>query len=347
MTSKLKHKPQVWKLAVDLGLDAAGDPLVQIVSFVRKKVLKIAKKYGCKSLGDLLIATAAEVDTVFLETRSSAQLESIKEEYLSKGEIGFATLHKHLQNDDFGVTLKRLNRQAWEPQFVSIIDCRGDKAFRSYFTKWHELAHLLTLTSQMRLIFRRSHSSASLKDPEESVMDIIAGEVGFLSDFLSREPSDEISFETIQFIREQSCPDASFQSSLIGIVKGLPQPCILVRAELGLRKAETAALEQLSLVTCTVAAADPPLRAVQVTVNRAARDLGILFHKNWRVPENSAIYEAHRRHLYLEQRENLSWWRTSGGGQLDDCAVLVRAKPTPNGVVALIIPIQTSDRHIN
>jgi len=347
MTSKLQHKPQVWKLAIDLGLDAADDPLPQILTFARKKVQKIAKKYDCKNLRDLMIATAAAVDTIFVEIRSTAELERIKQEYLAKGEVGFATLDKDLQDDDFGVTLKRLTRQEWEPQFVSIIDCRGDKAFRSYFTKWHELAHLLTLTSQMRLVFRRSHSSASLKDPEESVMDIIAGEVGFLKDFLPQEISDEISFETIQLIREQSCPDASFQSSLIGIVKGLPQPCILVKAELGLRKSEAANAKQMSLATCTVTTPDPVLRAVRVTVNRAARESGIILHRNWRIPENSAICQAHRLRIYREQRENLSWWRTSDGGQLEECAVLVKAKPTPDGVVALIIPIQTIDHTVN
>ena len=84
-------------------------------------------------------------------------------------------------------------------------------------------------------MFRRTHA-ASVLDPEESLMDVIAGEMAFWPTFLKADHDQEISFELIDRIRREFCPQASFQSSLIGIVKALPIPCILLTAQLSLKK---------------------------------------------------------------------------------------------------------------
>ena len=50
------------------------------------------------------------------------------------------------------------------------------QALRRFFTLWHEIAHLLTLTHKLEPPF---HRSADVPCPLERLMDIIAGEIAF------------------------------------------------------------------------------------------------------------------------------------------------------------------------
>jgi hypothetical protein len=85
---------------------------------------------------------------------------------------------------------------------------------------------------------------------------------------------------------------------------------------------------------------DPPpaLRAVYVTVNAAAREQGVNFHKNWHVPDESVIARVFESGGYAASLEDLSWWATSGGSHLAVCPVTVKAKKHCDTVVALLIP---------
>ncbi len=323
--NRLDAKPQIGKLASDLGLKKTTKPVSQIVRLVRKRIKSISTKYNCQSLQALLRAAAAELGTVFCEIHSDADLQKVVDDYVAKGEAIFANLSNELRKNDYGITIKRRHTQSWEPSFVSVIDCRGEKIFRSYFTKWHELAHLLTLTPQMRLVFRRTHGAA-LEDPEEALMDVIASELGFFSELLPIDSAADVSFENIDRIRAEFCPEASYQASLIGIVKALPKPCILLRAELAHKKGQDPT-------------ETPCLRCVHVTVNQPARDAGIQMHRYWRVPLNSVIYEVFRRQRYGEAVENLDWWSTSDGAGLAPRPVGVKAKPMSDAVIVLIVPL--------
>jgi hypothetical protein len=333
--SRLDSKPQIGKLASDLGLKGSGKPVAEIVDHVRRKVRKVVKNYKCANLADLSSAAAHDAKTVFREVHCDADLNQIIEEFVPQGETIFANLRNELRDQDYAITLKRQHAAKFDLPFVSIIDCRGPKAFASYFTKWHELAHLFTLTPQMRLMFRRTHAAAVL-DPEESLMDIIAGEMAFWPDFLKADHDQEISFELIDRIRGEFCPQASFQASLIGIVKALPRPCILLTAQLKLKKGQELEAAQLRFTNCP--GSTPQLRAVHVAVNRAAREEDIQMHPQWRVPERSVIFHAFERGMDMEALENLDWWTTSAGSQLRSCPVLVRARYSPETVIALLVP---------
>jgi hypothetical protein len=153
--------------------------------------------------------------------------------------------------------------------------------------------------------------------------------MGFLQDFLPGVSSSELSFESLLRIKEECCPDASVQAAIIGIVKSLPVPCILIEAKMALRKHERASPLDISRRT---------LRAVNVTVNNAARDAGIRFHKNWRVPNDSVISRVFEEGGSAEAAEDLSWWVTSSGAGLDECPVIVKARKTWDSVQALLIP---------
>lgn len=338
MSSRLDSKPQIWTLASDLGLSVEESPTRSILQSVGRRITRIARAFRCASLGELLVAAAGELGTIFEEIHSDSELQRICSTYLRKGEKCFANLANELKGpQDYAITYRRGNREEWEPQFVSVIDCRGDKSYRSYFSKWHELAHLLTLTPQMRLVFRRTHSGSSARDAEEILMDVIAGEAGFFPDFLHTESSGDVSFDSIRQIRAECCPEASAQAATIGIVKALPVPCILLEARVALRAQESADSLQMGF-GFGAPAPTPVLRAVHVTVNDSSRENGIRLFRNWRVPNRSVISRVFADGGYSESIENLDWWVASSGSRLSPCPVTVKARKVADSVQALLIP---------
>ena len=338
MSPKLDTSAQIHTLAHDLGLPRSSAPCQQIVKRVERRIREISRKFECETLGSLLLATANEVGTRFREIHTDEDLETLAKEFAAKGELIFGNLPNDLsRTDDFGITIALHKQKPWEQPFMSVIDCRGDKRYRAYFTKWHELAHLLTLTPQMRLVFRRSHSREDSLNPEEKLMDVIASAAGFLPDFFPASASGELSFEAIAEIKEEFCPESSLQAATIGIVKAFPAPCILLQAEMGLKKSEAARKSQFQFEFGSAPSAC--LRATHVTVNAPAKEAGLQFFKNWRVPAESAISKTFTTGAYIESTEDLTWWQTSDGRRLEPQPIRVKVKKTGNAVQALLLPI--------
>lgn len=334
----LKHNYKIRALASDLGIKFSGDPIREILRFCEKRVRRFLRDFPeCPTLSQLLEICASKLGTKFEEIHSDDQLQELRARYLRQGEKAFASLHDELSSHVFGITFKRLGRKAWELPYVSVVDCRGEKKFRSYYTKWHELGHLLILTDQMRLAFCRTHFGLDDKDPEEALVDVIAGAFGFLPDLVRPFAKGEPSFEQIEGIRVKLCPEASRQSSLIGIVKAWPTPCILLQARMALKRGERRALAQ-----GTFGFQEAPkeaLRVAQVTPNEAARNGNFVIFPNMRVPERSLI-----NRVFLgdaadgEGAENLSWWESSDGSRLPSARVFVQVRNTRECVLALITP---------
>jgi hypothetical protein len=340
MSQKLAASFQIQNLAGDLGLDTKKNPVTAILKYCDERVKDYMSQLGdCSSLLEMLDWLAGMLSTSFEIIRNDNDLQEIKKKYLYNNESIFAKLDDYLSGDqDFGVTFRLQHREEWESQYVSIIDCRGDKAARAYFTKWHEVAHLLTLTKQMRLSFRRTHSSSGSNDPEERLMDVLAGRFGFYPPITHQRIEDQISFASIDALRRQLCPEASQQSCLINFSKFWPSPCVLVRAEMGLKKREEAQLNQGGFFFHD--GPPPSLRAIRVTCNDAAREIGFVVFPNMRVPENSVIYRTFKNGiLYDEAQEDLSSWEASDGRKLPKQIIIVKTRYNWNGVDALLIPL--------
>jgi hypothetical protein len=174
-------------------------------------------------------------------------------------------------------------------------------------------------------------------DPEESLMDIIAGHFGFYPPIARKFMNGEISFNAIERLREQLCPEASLQSSLINFVRCWNHPCILLRAELALKKGEEAQLCQGHFDFLD--APQSALRAVQISPNDLARERPFTIHENMRVPERSIISRVFSKAaLYDEAEECLSWWEASNGTRLPQCAVKVKARRSGQSAEALVMP---------
>jgi hypothetical protein len=338
----LHESAQVYQLARDLGIRVSKpNQLVSaIMQYCEQRISQLMQGLpGCETLTELLGWVANRLGSSFIMIHTDEDLQRVKQEYLERGELGFVQLEDELAPHAFGLTIKRQHREPWEQEFVSIIDCRGEKAVRSYFTKWHELAHLLTLTRQKRLVFRRTHAAVNGGHPEERLMDIIAGHFGFYPRIARKFMSGEISFNAIERLREQLCPEASLQSSLINFVRCWSHPCILLRAELALKKSEEAQLCQGRFDFLD--APQHALRVVQVSPNDLAYERRFTIHENMRVPERSIISRVFSKAVpYDEAEECLSWWEASNGSRLPRCVVRVKARRSRQSVDALVSPLK-------
>jgi hypothetical protein len=337
----LRKSVQVYRLARDLGIrvSKSNELVPAIMQYCEQQISQFMQGLlSCETLTEMLEWVANRCGTYFIMIHTDEELQRIKQEYLERRELGFVQLEEELPPHVFGLSIKLQNRESWEPEFVSIIDCRGEKATRSYFTKWHELAHLLTLTRQKRSLFKRTHASVSGNDPEERLMDIIAGHFGFYPQIARKFISGEISFNAIDKLREQLCPEASLQSSLINFVRCWNHPCMLLRAEQALKRDEEAQLCQGRFDFLDTP--QPALRVVQVSPNDLARERRFTIHKNMRVPEHSIVsWVFSGAELCGEAEECLSWWETSNGTRLPRCAVRVKAKRSGRFVEALVMPL--------
>ena len=212
---KTKQFPlEIITLAKDLGIRTKNDPFAEIVKFCEKKVaILLAEMDECESLTDFLEWIGHKANTKFIEVHGIDDLRDTANEYTQRNEKAFANLENELSGEVYGITYRLQNPEDWENQHVSIIDCRDSKVARAYFTKWHEIAHLLTLTDQTRLVFRRTHASLNGGIPEERLMDVIAGKLGFYGGVFHKHIKDEISFEEIERLRLLLCSEASKQAT--------------------------------------------------------------------------------------------------------------------------------------
>jgi hypothetical protein len=337
MSPNLKSNFQIARLAADLRLRHDGDPVAAILTFCHKRVHDFLKEFRCTTLSELMTAAAARLDTLFIEIHDDDDLERVRREFVAQGEMAFATLADQLSPEVYAITFRRTKPRGDARLFASVIDCRGGKAWRGYFSKWHELAHLLTLTQQARLKFCRTHAEPETKDPEEALMDVIAGEVAFLPELVRPFALGDISFEKIDEIRNRLCPEASQKMSVIGLAGAWPKPCILIEARLALRARERRARSQATFDFRD--APLPVLRAVHAKSNAPAEKAGLFVPQNMRIPERSVISRVLADGLTsLEADEDLGWWESSSGRGLEPRPVIVKARRRWDSAEALILP---------
>jgi hypothetical protein len=328
MATNLNNHIVVQRLALDLGLRSSGEPVGRILEFCRRKVQKLIEDFdGRNTPAEILPWLAGKLSTCFIEINEDSDLGRIIGEYARKKEYAFATLEQEFSGCTEGITLRLSRRQLWEPEFVSIIDCRGRRKLRRYHTKWHELVHLLIMTDQTRMEFRRTHEVGQEKSAEERLVDIIAGELSFFPEFVKPHIQGEITFAKIEQIRTLVCPDASLTSSAINISKIWNSPCIWIEARLQAKKGAEAGTPLA-------------LRAVKVVENTAARERDLRMIANFCVPENSIVFSSFYGQTFASEAiENLNWWKASSGTRLGNCPIKVEVKSFGDSVQALITPV--------
>ena len=329
--SRLDQESEVIELARTLGLPD-DRPVDAIVGFCRDRIDGwIAETDGVENVDQLEALVLRRLQMAFEEIWWDEDFERLKEEYARKrGEIVFATLAMQFDEKTFGalICLKNVSENA-PIRYVAVIDCRGDKAQRRFFTRWHEIAHRLTTPGKYPGVFFRS-----AKDPLERLMDEIAGRVGFhepmLIPTLSRHlgTSDRLSFRIVEAVRQERFSSASFQATLFACMRCHRLPVVYLRAAPAHKAKNRRELASgqgfLFAETRPVAT----LRAVEVMPNPPAQEVKLLIPTNMRVPESSLIHRLFSSEVQGESAgaENLSAWEDSNRNRLEDRAVWVEAR---------------------
>jgi len=348
--STLSRSPKIISMARGLGL-SADEAAESILSFCRKRIAKILKSAGSiQTIWDFEKIVCDQLNLVVHEIWNDDDLRKLSLRYArDEGDSKFAALDMDLEEaDTFGVIYQRnkLNRVG-EFQYVAFVDCRGNKAWRRFFTRWHEIAHCLTSYEQYEFPFRRTNTTDIQKDPVEKLMDMIAGELAFTESLFkpvlkATLGQRRLTFDAAEGVRRQFCPDASAQATLNACAAHSSKPTILLEAGLALKKSQLRALQDGQLNMFPTRTPKPCLRVLRSMPNAEARKIGLQIHKQWRVPGFSVIAKVLNSDFEteIEAVENLSSWKSSDGGSLPDFDVVIQARKIQNKVVAIITLVE-------
>jgi hypothetical protein len=341
----LDRDPQVIQLASELGLDWKDHPFEKIVAYCVKKIAVWIKPFeSAVTIDAVQRIVCSKLGLVFEEFRSAAQLEQIIEKYTALDDGAFATLRNDFSDPAIYATLMR--RANPDPrahdQYVAVIDCRGMTESRRAFSKWHEIAHLLTLQRQLQFPY---HRSTAARDPIERLMDAIAGEIGFYAPLfeplLCREikRASGLTFAVVEEIRRQFCPNASFHSTLIACAKLHRQPSICLEAGICLKNAEQARLDSAQIELFSQRRPNGRLRILKAVPNAPARARKLGIHYHITVPEESAVFRAFHSLAGTDvcARENLGLWRHADGDSVGSADVTIEARRVGDTVIGLLV----------
>jgi hypothetical protein len=108
-----KSSQKIHSLARDLGLKAGEQPVTAILNACRQRVRAFLREFpNVRTLTELLEVAANKLRTRFEEVHNDAELGTLVQKYLARGEKSFAVVAQDLGTDVFGITLKRTNRKA-------------------------------------------------------------------------------------------------------------------------------------------------------------------------------------------------------------------------------------------
>jgi hypothetical protein len=294
-------------VAAQLGVPLRTDPTMQIVEKCVERVATWATEFApVESLEELLAVVCEKLRLRFEVIEADDDLTQIQNKYLAAKELAFADLGREFNATTDAVVIRLRNAPEWSSvRYVAVVDGRGLKRYRIWFSKWHETAHLLA-EPQTKFVFRRTQ--VFRREPVERLMDQIAGALAFyeplfLPSLRSRGLLDTVPrlSELAQFASTEH-PYASLQASLAAIIRHHPLPLILVEAKPALKAAEGKS-------------AKARLRAVTTTHNPVALRKKIFIHRNMRVPSRSVIARVFSGSASDENRpanECLSWWESAG-----------------------------------
>lgn len=352
----LAFEPKIIAMANALHLDGTN-PVESLIQFCRQRITNIFEEHGeVHTIVELEHLVCEYLNLTIEEVWTEDQLDEVARNYVSAGEPVFAALRGQLDEDTYGMLIRRRTLSpGGEIQYVAIIDCRGEKATRRFFTRWHEIVHALTAFDQYELPLRRTSITAIAKDPIEKLTDMIAGDLGFFDPLFGPVLKAEVraarrlTFDVVENIRARFSSDASFQATLNACVAHWPSPIVLVEAGLGLKAEEVRAVNSPQGVLFASPKPKACLRILNAVPNEAARRALLQVHRNMRVPPSSIISkvftsDAGEEYGAAQSIENLSAWTCSDGSRLSAREVRIQVKKAYDRVLAIIAPLILEDR---
>jgi hypothetical protein len=311
-----------------------GDRVEGIRDYCRRKVKSLMAGVGpINSIEELERIVCEKLHITIVEVWNDDDLAAVIEKYArQEKDIAFAGLRKELTEETFATLVQRKQNPGDKHfNYVAVVDCRGPKGARRFFSRWHEIAHVLTTVEQLQFPL---HRSTRKKDPVEKMMDIVAGDIGFFEPLFAPVLKKEcqghgLSFAVVANVRQRFCPNASLEATLNACVSQAASPVILLQAEMGYKKAEERELASAQFELIPAQKPVPQLRVVSAIPNWAARKMGLLIPKHMRVPPASIITTCAERKMEnqsLRADENLNWWRSSDGSALRHAEVHVETQ---------------------
>lgn len=331
---------RVLKIARDLGMKGMGDSVAFVIDRCVQQVGAWVKEFAPGNLEDLLKTVIVKVGLIVEEIYTDGDLTQVAERYLRDGEGAFGRVLQALDDRTFALVL-RLRRPRNGCAHVAVIDCRGSKGARRWFSIWHEVAHLLA-EPQISFNFRRT--VVPDKDPIEQLMDAIAGELAFYRPMFALSAGGvRPTLAMLEEHRLNQAASASREAAYGTDVGRLQVPAVFLVAELELKARERRSLQTGFLFPQAVPT--PELRAVGVVSSEPSRQCGLFIPRNMRVPGKSVISRVFFEKTVdladrtWESRELLSDWSDSKGNCLADMPVIVEAGRAGSRVFALITPV--------
>jgi hypothetical protein len=325
-------------VAKQLGVPLRFDPTSLVVERCVQRVAAWANDLGPPSSPAELLAIVCEKLRLRFEViETDAGLKEVRERYLAERELRFVDLESEFNATTDAVVIRLQHQPAWSNvRYVAVIDGRGTKRARIWFSKWHEIAHLLA-EPQTKLVFRRTQ--AFKREPVERLMDQIAGALAFYEPLFVPQLTRAVDLakpdlRALEQFAKNECSHASQFATLIAAVRQVAVPCILIEAKLGPKSSERSR-------GASPSAGALKLRAVSTVHNEASLRSKIFIHKNIRIPDASVIakvFEGRRDLEFDIHDECLSWWE-SDGKHLSKRSVSVEAmRAGENRVLALCLP---------
>ena len=333
--ANLDRDSRVYSLAHDLGLRGHSSPFTRIREYALQIVRQCVEKYpSVYTLDGLRSALCNELSVCMEVIREDDDLSKLAREYKFPEALR-KQIEREFDHEDVEGWL--ISNPAWKPglrRFLAIADGRGARGVRAYFTAWHEIAHVIVTPPQLFFEgFRRSIPIDKSKDPIESVVDSIAGEIAFYEPFVAPcleglvQGNGLLTFEAVEHFRASVAADASFYSAAIATVRLVDRAVLLVQVKPSLRKADQRLLLSGQLQFDGIRSTPSfELRVVDVIPSEPGKSVFKIF-KNMRVPPDSALTKAYEStvDIHLQATENQSDWHTTTDGYLRPVIIGVEA----------------------
>jgi len=342
--SKLDQSQEVIDLARNLGLQ--GTPVKAILDHCESQVdTWLSAHDEVCTIEEIERIVLAKSQMVFEEIHDDHDFARLKNVYAhGKGEFVLASMQHRFDDPATYGSLVRRSKASMEDRdrYVAVIDCRGPKLARRFFTRWHEIAHRLTThCDKLELVFTEP-AFRSETDPVERMMDSIASHIGFygrLFEPVFNEHCNDscLTLEMIETIRQAYCGSASFQATLFACQNRFPSPVVYIEATERLKAKDERSQDQPRLFEDDMPT--PELRISNMLRNPAAYESGLTVRRNMRPPETSVVFRAfYGDEIELSATENLGDWTFSSGGSLQPLEVFIQSKKVGDRVFATIQP---------
>jgi hypothetical protein len=350
--SSAGYDPRVVQLTRSLGLPGRGDCFPQLRALALARIGQIVAQWPepILSLDTLLQIVSSRLSVCLEYLRDDTDVERIAR---ARGayapQLAETLRYEFLRGVTQGLLIEHIDPKPGDRRFLVVVDARGNRSARAYFTAWHEISHVLTTPPQLEFkLFRRSPAEEEVrKDPVESAVDHVAGSIAFYEPIFgpalarAHENGRGLTFGVIESARDAVAPSASLYAATVAAVRLQPEPLCFVRAESRLKPAEMRKLRSTQQELGLGLRPDgvvPKLRLVDVIANDAAGTSRLRLHEHLRVPASSVLSKVYDEHLVgeYEAEENQSSWETSAGGPLPAVALHVLGSRRGNSVYALI-----------